>query len=132
MDQQKSLFDGIEDMPENADKSRYDEMLKQFERYNEAHPEVWSYFVMFTNQLVARGFRNYSSQGVFARIRWETDRVDDDGNSTFKISNNYSAFYARRFMSEYPEYEGFFRTRTQPSKAEPATGLPELGPQDVT
>ena len=114
----------------DTDNSRYGEMQKQYERFNEAHPEVWAYFVVFTNQLIARGFRNYSAQhGVFARIRWETDQADIDGNSTFKINNNYSPFYARRFMSEYPQHDGFFRTRVQTSKEEPATGLPELGPQ---
>jgi len=35
---------------------------------------------------------------VFERIRWETDQADVDGRSTFKLNNNYRAFFARWFM----------------------------------
>jgi hypothetical protein len=29
----------------------------------------------------------------------------------YKINDHYSAYYARLFMRDYPEYDGFFRTR---------------------
>lgn len=106
-------------------------MRDQVRAFHAAHPEAWELFVKFTFELIDRGFKNYGAQhGVFARIRWETDVVDVDGNLTFKVNNNYSPFYARRFMKMYPQYDGFFRTRKQTSRAEPATRLPELGPTD--
>lgn len=106
-------------------------MREQCIAFHKAHPEVWKLFARFTFELIARGFKHYSAQhGVFARIRWETDQADVDGNSTFKVNNNHSPFYARAFMKKYPEHDGFFRTRQQTSEHEGATGLPELGPQD--
>jgi hypothetical protein len=106
-------------------------MREQVTKFHDQHPEVWDLFVKYTFELIKRGFKHYSAQhGIFARIRWETDKPNVDGKSTFKINNNYSAFYARRFMKMYPKYNGFFRTRQQTSMSEYATGMKELGPQD--
>lgn len=76
------------------------------------------------------GFKNYSVNAIFERIRWETDQADVDGKSTFKLNNNYRPFYARRFMKIYVKHDGFFRLRKQISKGKPATGMEELGPPD--
>ena len=112
-------------------KTRYMEMKEQCENFHRDHPQVWELFVRFTFELIGRGFKHYSAQhGVFSRIRWETDQADTDGNSIFKVNNNYSPFYARRFHKMYPEHDGFFRLRTQTSNRGPATGLPELSPSD--
>jgi hypothetical protein len=112
-------------------KTRHDELREQVVVFHRENPLVWELFCKFTFDLIGRGFKNYSAQhGVFSRIRWETDQADSDGNSTFKINNNYSAFYARAFMKKYPQHDGFFRTREQTSKGESATGLPPLGPKD--
>jgi hypothetical protein len=110
--------------------SRKDEMREQTAAFHKQHPEVWNMFVKFTFQMIDRGYKNYSAQhGIFARIRWEHDS-GGDGVTVFKLNNNYSAFYARRFMKMYPEHEGFFRTRKQTSGEEDATDLPELTPSD--
>ena len=108
--------------------SRRDEMAEQCTAFHRQHPEVWDLFCRFTFEMIDRGFKNYSAQhGIFARIRWEMD-AGSNGADQFKINNNYSAFYARRFMKMYPKHEGFFRTREQTSESESATGLPELSP----
>lgn len=111
--------------------SRYDEIEEQAINFYKEHPEVWTLFCKFTFELINRGFKHYSAQhGVFSQIRWHTDKPDIDGLSTFKINNNYSAFYARWFMKKYPEHDGFFRTRHQTSLENDATNLPELTPND--
>lgn len=107
--------------------SRHEEMLKQCIGFHEAYPEVWDMFVHFTQEIISKGYENYSVNAIFERIRWEKD-MGGDGSSQFKLNNNYRAFYARRFMNMFPEYRGFFRTRTLKSVDRPATGLPELGP----
>ena len=45
---------------------------------------------------------------IFNAIRWETD-INATGE--FKINNNAKPFYARKFMKEHPQYNGFFRKR---------------------
>ena len=109
--------------------TRLEEMRQQVAEFHNQDPEVWRLFVQFTFQMIDRGFKNYSVSAIFERIRWEMD-AGGDGVTYFKLNNNYRAFYSRRFMTAYPEHNGFFRTRVQISEARPATHLPELTPDD--
>jgi|TARA_R100000482_G_C5045027_1_gene110084 hypothetical protein len=109
-------------------KTRKDEMREQCVNFHRSNPIVWQYFVRFTNMMIDRGYKNYSVNAIFERIRWEID-AGGDGVSTFKLNNNYRAFYARAFMKRYPEHDGFFRTRIQTTEEKPATDLPELTPE---
>jgi hypothetical protein len=107
-------------------KQEIDEQAAEFDRKN---PKVAFLFIKFTHEVIQRGFSNYSVNAIFERIRWETDQADIDGKSTFKLNNNYRAYYARKFMEHWPEHEGFFRTRKQKSEFQTATDLPELTPE---
>ena len=109
--------------------NRLEEMREQVTAYHKKHPEVWTMFEDFAFQMIERGYKNYSVNAIFERIRWEKD-AGGDGITQFKIGNNYRAFYARRFMRKYPEHEGFFRTREQTSEHRDATNMSELGPKD--
>tara|TARA_R100000995_G_scaffold4135_1_gene2193 strand:+ start:15282 stop:15644 length:363 start_codon:yes stop_codon:yes gene_type:complete len=111
-------------------KSRHDQMREQVSDFHRDNPEVWDLFVQFTLDRVHRGFKNYSVNAIFERIRWEKDDVGGDSNHSFKLNNNYRAFYARRFMKMYSQYDGFFRTRTQTSKYDDASKYSELTPRD--
>lgn len=110
-------------------KTRKDEMREQVSRFHKENPEVWTLFVKFSREIKSRGFKNYSVNAIFERIRWEKD-AGGDGETSFKLNNNYRAFYARRFMRMYPQHDGFFRTREQTSGGEEETRLPELTPKD--
>ena len=113
----------------SEDVSRLDEMRSQVAEFHANNPEVWKMFVGFTFEMIMSGRKHYSAKAVFERLRWEVDISRGPAN-TFKLNNNYPAFYARRFHRMYPEHTGFFRTRQQTSKQADATGLPELGPDD--
>lgn len=110
-------------------KTRRDQLEEQAADFHKRNPEVWTLFCRFTFEAIKRGFRSYSGQAIFERIRWETDQADTEGRSTFKLNNNYRAWYARRFMELFPQHKGFFRTRTRQSKDWAATNLPELRPE---
>ena len=107
--------------------SRLEEMRLQTWEFHKKHPEVWSLFVRFTFEIINRGFQNYSVNAIFERIRWEKD-IGGDGINQFKLNNNYTAFYARKFMDMFPEHKGFFRTRTQTSEDKKATKQEPLRP----
>lgn len=109
--------------------TRNEEMREQCQKFHQAHPEVWDLFVQYTQQMINKGYKNYSAQSVFERIRWEKD-AGGDGTTTFKINNNFVAFYSRRYMRMYPEHDGFFRLRHQVSNDASATNLAELRPGD--
>lgn len=121
--------------------TRYEQMRQAAQQFHCDHPEVWDLFVRFTFELIHRGFEHYSARAVFHRIRWETAEARGVDSNEFKIGNNHSPFYARRFMRMYPEYgpseddegnriQGFFRIREQISKRKDAINGSELGPDD--
>ena len=118
-------------------KTRQEEMAEQCQAFHNKHPEVWKLFVEFTHDVIRAGFKNYSANAIFERIRWEVDVVsmrsvvtEGANRKPFKLNNNYRAYYARRFHRMYPQHDGFFRTREQTSSDQRATNLPELTRSD--
>ena len=111
--------------------NRHDEMLAQVKEFHVKNPKVWTLFSTFTFEMIDRGFKHYSVNGIFERIRWETDQAPTNGGKSFKIGNNFRPFYSRAFMRKNPEHDGFFRTRKQKSKECPALGFAEIGPNDL-
>ena len=110
--------------------TRLDEMRFQVKAFHSKHPEVWDLFVRFTKEILRRGFKHYSVNAIFERIRWEVDTVGRNDQYEFKLNNNYRAFYARRFMRMYPQHDGFFRTRRQTSQEDYPTQMSPLTPRD--
>lgn len=90
-------------------KTRNMKQTKTFEQYDKENPQIWEAFEKLTIDRIYKGFKNYSSKSIFEAVRWHT--ATPGGNDEFKINNNYTAGYARKFMKVYPEYEGFFRIR---------------------
>ena len=105
--------------------SRMEEMRRQCQAYHDKNPIVWDLFVEYTQQMRDAGHSSYSAQAVIERLRWDSD-LKRNSALKFKINNNFTAFYARRYNKKYGK---FFREREQLSGEQPATGLPELGPE---
>lgn len=84
--------------------------------FHKANPRVYDLFKRFTFQVIRAGHQHYSADAVCHRIRWHTS-VETQGDD-FKINNNYAAYYARLFMVEHPQHDGFFRTRVTKSAEE--------------
>lgn len=83
--------------------------MKTFDQYDTENPEIWELFKRTSLEAIKKGFKNYSSKSIFEIIRWH--RAGDIKEDSFKINNNYTADYARRFNNKFPQYKGFFRTR---------------------
>lgn len=86
------------------------DITKAFMKFHAANRHIYVLFTRFAMQAVHSGRPHYSAASVFERMRWhmQIDTVSDDD---LKLNNNYRAFYGRMFMHQYPQYEGFFRTR---------------------
>tara|TARA_B100000212_G_scaffold151870_2_gene114348 strand:+ start:3736 stop:4038 length:303 start_codon:yes stop_codon:yes gene_type:complete len=83
-----------------------------FERWGEWHrinPHVYDMFERFTFDLIRAGVEQSSAWLIVNRMRWET-ALKTKGEK-FRISNDYIALYARFFMIQNPEYQGFFKTK---------------------
>ena len=78
---------------------------QKFNEFDRANPQVWQMFTAFANVLVGRGYSTLSSKLIFERIRWETAIQTKDAD--FKLNNNYTAYYARKWNRLFPELPQF-------------------------
>lgn len=90
--------------------SRATDFAERFELFDAQYPQVWEMFLRFTFQVIHVGYQHHSADAVLHRVRWETG-LEVGPEHEYKINNNFSAFYARKFHRAYPEHAGFFRTR---------------------
>ena len=77
--------------------------------FHEANPKVYELVKQFTFDVIATGRKTFSMTSIFERIRWFTS-VETHGDD-FKLCQNYFPYYARMFMRDHPEHDGFFKTR---------------------
>jgi len=94
-----------------------DGLHAKWKEFHHDNPRVYELFKKFTFQAIQAGHKSFSSDAICHRIRWETsvvtleEGVNPDTGEKLKINNNHVAYYGRKFMRDYPEYDGFFRTR---------------------
>ena len=81
---------------------------ENFEKYHAENPHIYDYFRRFALMMAERR-EYYSAKCVFHRVRWETTLEGKD--DLYKIDDGWISHYARKFMDEHPQYDGFFRTR---------------------
>lgn len=82
---------------------------KWFLEYDQQNPKIYEFFKRYALRSIERGFKHLSAEFIFNVIRWETPIKA--GDEEFKVNNNAKPFYSRKFMQEFPQYEGFFRKR---------------------
>ena len=83
---------------------------ENFEIYHKKNPDIYKMFVKFALMVAARR-KYYSAKAIFHRMRWET--VISGEGEEHKISDGYISHYARKFMVDYPQHNGFFKTKTR-------------------
>lgn len=89
--------------------SSHERRREAFERFHAENPHIYRLFCHFADELLRRGREHYSARLICSRIVWHIDTTTvGDG---FKINDHHSPFYARLWLEEHPEHEGFFRTR---------------------
>ena len=82
---------------------------ERFEQYDRENPHVYELVKRYTFDVIASGKKHFSMASIIERIRWFTE-IETTGDP-FKINQNYQTYYGRKFMQEFPQHEGFFRTR---------------------
>ena len=96
------LFDG-------PDLNSRPALLVGFEEYDEKHPEIWDHFKSLALELIDHGVEHWGAKAIFEVIRH--GRAVRHGDHEFKVNNNFTGDYARKFHSEFPQHDGFFETR---------------------
>ena len=82
---------------------------ERFVEYHQENPHVYELVKKYTFEAIASGLTHFSMASIIERIRWFTE-IETSGDK-FKINQNYQTYYGRKFMQEFPQHEGFFRTR---------------------
>ena len=77
--------------------------------YDERNPQIWQRFLELTFRLIRREVDHYGAKAIFESIRDRT--ATGDNEPTFKVNNNYTRYYAEKFMRLYPHHDGFFELR---------------------
>ena len=94
-------------------KKQIEKTMIDFRTYDIENPLIWQEFKKYSLQAKEKGFDNYSANGIFEIIRWNTTLKQRD---KYKVNNNYRPDYARKMMNKFPEFQGFFRTRVLKAK----------------
>lgn len=92
--------------------------MNDFNDYHKRNPHIYRAFVEKALKLKRAGREYYGAKAIMEVIRYDTVIGGDDG---FKISNNYTAYYARKAMAEHEELAGFFRTKQSKADVQPDT-----------
>lgn len=66
-------------------------------------------------QVIAAGYKRYSSDAILHRVRWHYQI--EQGQRDFKCNDHWTAWLSRWFMQRHPEYDRFFETRVLRSGA---------------
>lgn len=82
-------------------------LTKRFEEFHAANPHVYALFSKYTKEAIDSGKHRMSHWLVINRIRWDSEVLTQNTDG-YKISNDFIALYARKFMAENPMYKGFF------------------------
>lgn len=78
-------------------------------RFHEQNPEVFQLFARFALEAARAGRRRIGAKAVWERIRWENP-VATNGKP-YRLNNSFTAWYARRFVVEYPQHRRLFEMR---------------------
>lgn len=84
-------------------------VAEQFEQFHKDNPHVFELFKKFAYEALRAGFDTFSAYAIRERIRWFTS-IETSG-TPYKLSNNFTPYYARKLMRECPEFDGFFNLK---------------------
>jgi hypothetical protein len=86
-----------------------------FDEFHALNPEVYAELRKLALGLRHLGRKRYGIAGLFEVVRWQRAIVTT-GDESFKLNNNFKAFFARLLMKNEPELRNFFDLRA--SKAD--------------
>lgn len=84
------------------------ELQQKFREYDRANPGIYEAFERFALMVIQKR-RRYGAKAIMERVRWHTM---ESGGDDFKINNNYTAYYVRKFEALNPKHKDFFKKRS--------------------
>ena len=71
--------------------------------------ELYAAFERTALRLIEAGHTHWGAKAIFEVLRFRSAMRGPDNN--VKINNNLTSLFARRFVAEHPDHEGFFEIR---------------------
>jgi len=116
-DEQKEKLAGFDKFTESTkENNMHGKWTKEnFEEFHKNNPRIYILFIKFTNMVIERKRKYYSAKAIFHRIRWETMMSSTTHQllGDFKIDDGWISHYARKFMDDFPQHRGFFKTQVR-------------------
>lgn len=107
----------LQDLPLFAQPSTSDDkLLRQWRECRRANPWLMPKLAEMAIEAKRCGFGRWSADALFHVLRWETRHSTGIDGLGLKVNNNYTALAARDLMREYPELDGFFKTRERKAR----------------
>lgn len=79
--------------------------MKTFQEYDNDNPHIWELYKGYAFELIKSGRKKIGSKYIFELIRWHTPF---SSNEPYKVCNNFTPYYARKFVLQYPQYGSLF------------------------
>ena len=80
-----------------------------FNKFISKNPHIYKSFEEQTFRAIKKGRTKISSDLIINYIRWE--QFIESSDEHFKINNSYSAYIARFFIKQNPQYSNLFNLR---------------------
>ena len=80
-----------------------------FNKFISENPHIYKSFEEQTFRAIKKGRTKISSDLIINYIRWE--QFIESSDEHFKINNSYSAYIARFFIKQNPQYSNLFNLR---------------------
>jgi hypothetical protein len=91
-------------------KQLYGQSIREgFNKFISKNPHIYKSFEEQAFRAIKKGRTKISSDLIINYIRWE--QFIESSDEHFKINNSYSAYIARFFIQQNPEYKDLFNFR---------------------
>jgi hypothetical protein len=85
---------------------------EKFNEFDTKHPEVYELFRRLTFEMIVKyRKRRIGVHTITGKMRWDYSIGDEASHDGWKLNENFGPYMARKFMREFPEWNGFFETR---------------------
>ena len=96
-------------------RTRNDQLEKEFKRFHEKNPQVYAEFERRALEEKRRGHTRLSAGMLVRQIRADR-RLKTESADGFKVNQNFSPYFALKFLGKHPEFKTLFKFRVKLSK----------------
>ncbi|CAB4133894.1 hypothetical protein UFOVP264_59 [uncultured Caudovirales phage] len=89
-------------VPLEASYNKNTRLWREFLEFHSSNPHIYANYKSEILKAIDSGRKVYSISMITEQNRWDRK---------YSINNNHRAYYARLFIEEHPQYQGFFRLR---------------------